>query len=523
MSNSSAPDHAAPWEPKEARHRRLLLEIGSAGFVERIVDDFGQRHPALLIDNEWVTARSGETAETFDPSTESMIGHYAIASADDVDRAVRAAETAQVGWAALTMDERAQYIARLADAIEDNGALLATADALNAGLPVARMLNDIDQLARVLRAWPGMAMALRGDVLEGTPGLHYTRHHPYGVVARIVAFNHPILFAVKGSLAALLAGNTVVLKPADQTPLSALLLGDIVQRVFPPGVFNVVTGDGKTGAAMVTHPAVRRVAFTGSVGTGRLIQETAAKDRIRNVSLELGGKNAMIVFPDVSIPDAARNAVFGMNLWANGGQSCGSTSRLLVHEDIQQEFVDELAALLEATRIGPAYRTDIDMGPVISHAAATRIRNYIASGTDEGAKLVTGGLDDARVPDQGHFVAPTLFTDVPPSARIAREEIFGPVISLMTWSDLETAIAAANDSELGLSASVWTNDLSTALTTADRLEAGYVWINESTTHYFGMPFGGWKDSGIGREESLEELWDYLQLKSINVKLPESPV
>lgn len=522
MTTTPSPSHSVPWESKASRHERLLAHIASDGFVDRIVEEFGRRRPELLIGNEWVAAQSGETVETFDPSTEATIGEYAVANADDVDRAVRAAEQAQVGWAALTMDQRALYMARLADAIEENGPLLATADALNAGLPVARMLNDIDQLARVLRAGPGMAMALRGDVLEGTPGLHYTRYHPYGVVARIVAFNHPILFAVKGSLAALLTGNTIVLKPADQTPLSALLLGDIVRDVFPPGVFNVVTGDGRTGEAMVTHPSVRRVAFTGSVQIGRLIQQTAARDRVRNVSLELGGKNAMIVFPDVSVPDAARNAVFGMNLWANGGQSCGSTSRLFVHEDIQKEFVEELANLLEATRLGAAYRTDIHMGPVISEPAATRIRNYIQAGVDDGANLVTGGLDDARVPDRGHFVAPTLFADVPASARIANEEIFGPVISLMTWTDLDDVIARANASDLGLAASVWTNDIGTALSTADRLEAGYVWINESTTHYFGMPFGGWKDSGLGREESAEELLSYLQLKSVNVKLPDSP-
>jgi len=519
MSNLSSSGHTVPWETKEVRHGRLLEQVDSDGFVEGLIGDFGNRGPALLIDNEWVAAESGETAPTFDPSTGATIGEYAIASAEDVDRAVRAAQAAQVGWAALTMDERAQYIARLADKIEANSALLATADAVNAGLPVARMLNDIDQLTRVLRAWPGMALSLRGEVLEGIPGLHYTRYLPYGVVARIVAFNHPILFAVKGSLAALLAGNTVVLKPADQTPLSALILGDIVREVFPPGVFSVVTGDGRTGASLVTHPSVRRVAFTGSVRTGRLIQETAAKDRVRNVSLELGGKNAMIVFPDVSVRDAARNAVFGMNLWANGGQSCGSTSRLLVHEDIQKEFVEELAGLLESARLGAAYRTDVDMGPVISEPAAARIREFIQSGVDDGANLVTGGLDDARIPDKGHFIAPTLFADVPTEARIAREEIFGPVISLRTWNDLDSVIAEANSVELGLTASVWTNDISTALTTADRLESGYVWVNESTTHYFGMPFGGWKDSGLGREECFEELESFLQLKSINVKLP----
>ena len=518
MTTSSQHEVPVPWVSKEVRHGHMLDEIGSTGFVDRVFADFRERRPALLIDNDWVTAESGETAGTFDPSTGMTIGQFAMASVADVDRAIRSADAAQPAWAALTMDERAQYIAALATRIEERGTVLATADAINAGLPVARMLNDIDGIVRVLRAWPAMASTLRGQVLEGIPGLHYTRYLPYGVVARIVAFNHPILFAVKGSLAALVAGNTVVLKPADQTPLSALILGDLIREVFPPGVFNVVTGDGRTGEAMVSHPLVRRVAFTGSVSTGRLIQATAAKDQVRNVSLELGGKNAMIVFPDVSIPDAARNAVFGMNLWANGGQSCGSTSRLFVHEDIRKEFVEEISALLGKTRLGAAYRTDIDMGPVISKAAAARIRDFIRSGVDDGANLVTGGLDDPRVPAEGNFVAPTLFDDVPASSRIAHEEIFGPVVAVMSWNDVDSVIAAANGTDLGLTASVWTNDITTALNTADRLEAGYVWVNESTTHYFGMPFGGWKNSGIGREESIEELWSYLQLKSINVKL-----
>lgn len=521
MSVTSPPGPVA-LETKQQRHARLLERIDSPGFVDDVFEQARNRRPELLIGGDWVAPRSGATADTYDPSSGNVIGQYAVADAEDVDRAVQAAKAAHPAWAALTMDERAQYMARLADEIDEHGALLATADAVNAGLPVARMLNDIDQLARVLRAWPGMAMALRGDVLEGTPGLHFTRYQPYGVVARIVAFNHPILFAVKGTLAALLAGNTVVLKPADQTPFSALLLGDIVQRVFPPGVFNVVTGDGRTGSALVTHPVVRRVAFTGSVAVGKLIQQGAAQDRVRNVTLELGGKNAMIVFPDAPVREAAHNAVFGMNLWANGGQSCGSTSRLYVHEDIKDEFVEELAARLEATRLGAAYRTDIDMGPVISAAAKERITGYIQAGIDEGARLVTGGLNDPRVPDQGHFIAPTLFADVPNSARIAREEIFGPVISLLGWHDVDAVVAEANNSELGLTASVWTNDISSALTVADRLEVGYVWINESTTHYFGTPFGGWKDSGLGREESLEELTSYLQQKSVHVKLPGSP-
>ena len=225
---------------------------------------------------------------------------------------------------------------------------------------------------------------------------------PFGVVARIVAYNHPILFAVKGSLAALLAGNCIVLKPAEQAPFSALVLGDLIREVFPPSVFNIVTGDAKAGEALVTHPDIRRIAFTGSVRTGRIIQEAAARDRVRTVSLELGGKNAMIVFPDVSIPTVARNVIFGMNLRANGGQSCGSTSRVFVHKDIHDEFVTELKRTMEELKLGPAYHRDIDMGPVISDAAAQKICSYIQSAINQGAKLATGGLDDERLPADGN-------------------------------------------------------------------------------------------------------------------------
>lgn len=500
-------------------HAERLREIAAPGWIDGVFAMLGAREPRLLIGDEWVPARSGRALGTFDPSTTDTIGTVAVAGEADVDHAVRTAKAAQPAWAALTMAERAHYIMRLGNRLAEQANLLAAVDSINAGLPVARMLRDIDNITNACRAWPGLALSLRGQVLEGTPGLHYTRYHPYGVVARIVAFNHPILFAVKGSLAALLAGNTVVVKPADQTPMSALVLGDIVREVLPPGVFNVVTGDAATGASLVTHPLIRRVAFTGSVPVGRRIQESAAKDRIRNVSLELGGKNAMLVFPDVAIDAAARSVVSGMSMWANGGQSCGSTSRIFVHQEIYEDFLAKLDSLLSGATLGPAYRTDVDMGPVISSQAADRIRDYIRSGTEQGGHLVTGGLDDNRVPARGHFVAPTVFRDVPPRARIATEEIFGPVISTMPWQDYESTIQAINDSDLGLTASVWTNDITRALTTADRLETGYVWINESAGHYFGTPFGGWKDSGVGREECIDELWSYLQLKSVHVKLP----
>ena len=494
--------------------------LTSGAWLETIFGSLGTRPPRLLIGNEWVEAQSGRVGETFDPSTGKKLGEYAIGDASDVDRAVTAAKQAAPAWAALSLDQRAAHLSALRERILANRNLFATLDAVNAGLSVEAMHADIESILRVLVAWPALASGLRGEVLhDGKPGLHFTRYSPFGVVARIVAYNHPILFAVKGSLAALLAGNCIVLKPAEQAPFSALVLGDLIREVFPPGVFNIVTGDAKAGEAMVTHPDIRRIAFTGSIRTGRMIQEAAARDRVRTVSLELGGKNAMIVFPDVSIPTVARDVVFGMNLRANGGQSCGSTSRVFVHKDIHDEFVSELTRAMAELKLGPAYHSDIDMGPVISDAAAQRIRRHIQGAIEQGATLATGGLDDARLPAEGNFVAPTLFTDVPADSTLASEEIFGPVVALTKWDDYESMMRIVNGLDYGLTASVWTNDITTALSTAERVEAGYVWINQSTTHYFGMPFGGWKDSGIGREECLDEFKSFLQVKSVHVKLP----
>ena len=477
------------------------------------------KEPRLFIDNEWVTPYSGQTVETSDPSTGTAVGSYAIADATDIDIAVSSGVRAQTNWAKLTLDQRSEYLLRLRELVAENSNLLATLDAINAGLPIRTMRVDTNKVAQQLLAWPKLAASLAGDVLHnGTPGLHYTRYAPYGVIARIVAYNHPLLFAMKAIAPAVLAGNSVVLKAAEQAPFSALLLAELIREVFPPGVVNIVTGDACTGNALVTHPQIRRVAFTGSVRTGQLIQQAAAKDQIRNVSLELGGKNAMIVFPDVEIKDVVQDAIFGMNFRANSGQSCGSTSRLLVHRDIYEELVKQLAAAMSTLQLGTAYGRDTEMGPLISASAASRVRDHIASGVEQGARLVSGGLDDPRVPKEGHFVAPTLFCDVPPTARIAMEEIFGPVIAVAPWDDYESMLAVANGLDYGLTASIWTNDLKTALKTAHRMEVGYVWVNDSTTHYFGTPFGGWKNSGVGREECLEEYKSYLQVQSIHVKL-----
>jgi acyl-CoA reductase-like NAD-dependent aldehyde dehydrogenase len=337
------------------------------------------------------------------------------------------------------------------------------------------------------------------------------------VVARIVPFNHPAMFAITRVLPALIAGNTVVLKPAEQTPLSALALAEIVREVFPPGVFNVISGGIEAGEALVAHPEVKRIAFTGSVPTGMAIQRTAAGAAVKHVSLELGGKNPMIVFPDADLEQAVEGAVMGMNFGVCSGQSCGSNSRVFVHADVYEDFLAKVGERLERISVGAAYAEGTEMGPVVSEAHHRRVLGYMESGREEGARLLTGGGRPApdAAPEGGFYLRPTLFGDVTAEMKIAREEIFGPVIAAASWSDYDDVIRRANEVDLGLTASVWTNDLTIAHRAADALESGYVWVNDHGPHYWGTPFGGFKNSGIGREECIEEYESYLELKAVH--------
>ncbi len=476
----------------------------------------------LLMDGELVPAASGATRQTLNPSTGEVLATVPEASAEDVARAVEAAERAQPAWAALGVRGRRTYFEALAQAVKAHREDLALLDALDAGNPLAAMRVDIDIALQSLADWPALALAHGGEVIDASPGnLHYTRYQPYGVVGRIVAYNHPALFALTRILPALITGNTVVLKPGVQTPLSSLAFGELARDILPRGVLNVVTGDARAGDALVTHPRVRRIAFTGSVPTGLAIQQRAATAGVKHVSLELGGKNAMIVFPDVEPEEAIHSARKGMNFEVCQGQSCGSTSRVFVHTRHYARFVEELSASLQRIAVGPAHDERFSMGPLISAEHLERVTGYVASGRADGAKLVTGGVRPAGL-DRGYFMAPTLFAGVDMSMKIAREEIFGPVISVFPWDDYETMVRQVNAVDYGLTASLWTNDVHIAHRTAERMEAGYVWINDSSVHYWGTPFGGWKNSGLGREECLGELREYLQTKVVHtiLKSPE---
>jgi acyl-CoA reductase-like NAD-dependent aldehyde dehydrogenase len=342
----------------------------------------------LLIGGDLVEAAAGEAIATVDPSTGEELARVPCGDVADVEAAVAAAERARREWWELGVAGRSEVFARFGEALAEQRTRLAMLDALDGGMPIAAMEVDLAISLANIRDWPPMVRFHGGRTIPASPGnLHYTSFRPYGVVGRIVPFNHPAMFAITRVLPALIAGNTVVLKPAQQTPLSALALGEIVREVFPPGVLNIVSGGVAAGEALVAHPDVKRVAFTGSVGTGMAIQRGAASAAIKHVSLELGGKNPMIVFPDVDLDAAVEGAVAGMNFGVCSGQSCGSNSRVFVHADVYEDFLGRVGERLEAMTLGPAYAEGTEMGPLVSDAHHRRVLSYMDSGREQGARL----------------------------------------------------------------------------------------------------------------------------------------
>ncbi|MBK8739874.1 MAG: aldehyde dehydrogenase family protein [Betaproteobacteria bacterium] len=463
---------------------------------------------------------SGGWIECTNPADESCIGKVPRGTADDVEQAVQAAEAAQPDWADLPVARRSQYLMKFADAVADRADDLLVLEVADSGNSITGMKGDVDACIERLRYFAGLGYELQGATIPGSPDrLSLTVREPYGVVGRIAAFNHPLAMAVNGLASPLMAGNAVVLKPSEQCPLSATLLGEIANAVLPPGVVNIVTGDGTVGSALVRHPRVKRLSFVGSVRTGLAIQRSAAEVAVKAVSLELGGKNPFIVFPDAPLDRVADAAVLGMNfIWQ--GQSCTSTSRLFVHDAIYDAVVERVAAKAAGIRVGDPFEWTTQMGAIISRAQLEKVEQYVALGRSEGARLVAGGRRPAGPEFQhGFWYQPTVFADVTRDMRITREEIFGPVLSILRWSDVDDVVAMANSIEFGLTKTVWTQDISIALRTARRLQTGYVWINDvGTNARAAVPFGGYKNSGVGRERGLEELYSYTEEKSLQIFL-----
>ena len=472
----------------------------------------------MFINGEFVPSHSDVWMPTFNPSTGEPIASVPVADSRDVDTAVRGAQKAQRDWKLLPPLERGRVIREFAARVRQASQELGELDARNCGIPISAMSREVEYGADFLEYFAGLTVELKGESIPASPGnLHYTVREPYGVVGRIIPFNHPVMFACEKSAAPLAAGNAVILKPADQTPLSALRLAEIAEEVFPAGLFNVLTGDGPTtGAAVVTHPDLPRIAFTGGMETGREVLRSSAP-HLKDVSLELGGKNPLIVFPDADLEAAATASVRGMNFHISAGQSCGSNSRIFVHEDVRKEFTELLIGNIRDIRLGNALDQETQMGPLVSADHCNRVLRYIKSGLEDGCQLLTGGSAPSDPALRGgFFVEPTVFDGVHPDMEIAQEEIFGPVVALFGWERESDMLAAANGVKYGLTANVWTQNLTSAHRTASALEAGYVWINGDGRHYLGTPFGGYKFSGLGREESIQELESYTRTKAVHV-------
>ncbi len=472
----------------------------------------------LLINGQWTNSESGKSFPTINPATGKEICQVAEADAADVEKAVKAARAAFDGpWRKITGAERARLLNKLADLIEKNSDELAQLESLDNGKPyqVAKAA-DLPLTVACYRYYAGWADKLQGKTVPVNGDYFcYTRHEPVGVVGQIIPWNFPLLMQAWKLAPALATGNTVVMKPAEQTPLTALRVGQLLMEAgFPPGVVNLLPGYGPTaGAAIAKHMDVDKVAFTGSTEVGHLVMEAAAKSNLKRVTLELGGKSPNIVFADANMDDAIEGSHFA--LFFNQGQCCCAGSRLFVEEKIYDEFVERSVARAKKRTVGNPFDPATEQGPQVDSDQFNKVMGYIQSGKTEGAKLVQGGN---RVGDEGYFIEPTVFADVKDNMKIAQEEIFGPVMSIIKFKSVDEVIERANRTAYGLAAAVWTRDIGKAHAIANNVRAGTIWVNCYDVFDAGAPFGGFKQSGIGRELGEYGLQQYTEIKTVTVKL-----
>ncbi|MDB9711710.1 aldehyde dehydrogenase family protein [Pelagibacteraceae bacterium] len=466
------------------------------------------------VNGQWMN--NPNTYEVTNPSNGEKLCDVPISDNQELELAVQSAAKAQKIWEKKSLNHRVDALLKLCSRIEERAEEFALIDSYDAGNALTGMRKDVTMSIENIKYFCGLVREVKGETFSMEPKhLNFTRYQPYGVVLKINPFNHPFRFCVEKIAAPLLMGNSLVIKNSEQAPISPLKWCELLKDIFPDGLINVVTGGPEGGSFLVKHPLIKRIGVISSINTGIAVNKDAAP-YLKNVSLELGGKNPLMVFDDADPEFAADLAIKGMNL-SRQGQSCSSTSRVLLHKSLKDDFVKHLVEKAKKIPVGLPWIETNEIGPIVSKRQFDKVMEYIESGKKEGAKLVLGG-DNPKDPElkNGFFINPTIFTDVKPNMTIAKEEIFGPVISVLTWESYEELIEIANSTPYGLTAMIATNSLSNAMKTAEDIQAGYVWIN-TFGRYSGAPYGGWKLSGLGVEECFDEMKSYAKLKNVNMK------